>query len=159
VDTTTERLDGYRRALEAHNISFNEKFVVKGQSRIRGGYHGITSLMELDDSPTAIFSTNNLMTLGALHAFRDLGLSVPGDVGLIGFDDHDWADIFTPPLTVVRQPTFEMGVEAARLLAVRMKSEQKSVSEEIKILDGELVVRGSCSKKCLLDFNKAFQPD
>lgn len=148
VDTTSARLEGYKNALKAHQIPFEERYVVGGESRTRGGNRSTCALLKLPDPPTAIFTTNNLMTLGALHAIRELGLNIPKDIGLIGFDDHDWADIFTPPITVVRQPTFEMGVEAAKLLVVRMKAKQGDIQKETMIFNGELVIRCSCSEHC-----------
>ncbi len=157
VDTTSARLEGYKQALEVHEIPFRENYVIGGQSRARGGYQSACSLMEQDDPPSALFATNNLMTLGALHAFRDLGLRVPKDVGLVGFDDHDWADIFTPPLTVIRQPTFDMGLEAAKKLVVRMKTEQEDPQVEVMTQSGELIVRGSCSEQCSLKFYQSLQ--
>jgi len=148
VDTTSERLEGYKKALETHQVLFRENYVVSGQSRTSGGHQSTCSLLNLPDPPTAIFTTNNLMTLGALHAIRDFSLSIPKDIGFVGFDDHDWADIFTPPITVVRQPTFDMGVEAARLLTVLMKARQEDIQKEIKVFNGELIIRCSCSEHC-----------
>lgn len=144
VCTTQTRLEGYKMALESFNIPFREEYVVNGQSRIEGGYQSIKRLMQLDEPPNAFFTINNLMTTGALYAFRELELSCPRDVGLVGFDDHDWADIVTPPLTVIRQPTFEMGVKAAEILINNTKG-LKISHERLK---GKLIVRGSCSEKC-----------
>lgn len=154
VDTTKARLRGYKKALDVYNIPLNQAYIIGGQSRKKGGYQSTCSLMNLPDPPTAIFSTNNLMTLGTLHAFRDLGLQVPTDVGLIGFDDHDWADIFIPPLTVVSQPTFEMGVEAAKMLTQMMKGDKEDDLLELKVLKGKLITRGSCSEHCAERFMK-----
>jgi DNA-binding LacI/PurR family transcriptional regulator len=147
VDTTSARLDGYKKALEANQIPFRERFVVGGQSNSSGGHQSTHTLLSQSDPPSAVFSTNNLMTLGALHAIRHLGLRIPKDIGLIGFDDHDWADIFTPPITVIRQPTFAMGLEAAKLLAVRMAN-RGDIQKETMIFKGELIIRCSCSEHC-----------
>jgi DNA-binding LacI/PurR family transcriptional regulator len=144
VCTTQTRLEGYKMALESFNIPFLEEYVVNGQSRIEGGYQSIKRLMQLEEPPNAFFTINNLMTTGALYAFRELGLSCPRDVGLVGFDDHDWADIVTPPLTVIRQPTFEMGVKAAKILIDNTKG--LKISHER--LQGRLIIRGSCSEQC-----------
>ncbi len=144
VSTTETRLEGYKEALEASRIPFRQEYVIQGKSRIEGGYQGVKQLMALETRPTAIFSTNNLMTSGALHAFRELGLNCPRDIGLIGFDDHDWGDIFTPPLTVIRQPTYQMGVRAANTLIDMAKTKQ--VYHER--LESELIIRGSCSEQC-----------
>jgi DNA-binding LacI/PurR family transcriptional regulator len=148
VSTTTTRLEGYSIALNEFQIPHNPEFVAEGQSSMETGYRSVRSLMELSDPPTAIFTMNNMMTAGALHAFRDLGLRCPIDVGLVGFDDHDWGDIFTPPLTVIRQPTYEMGIRAAKILINNMKNGRKTHVR----LDGELVIRGSCSVDCQKHF-------
>jgi LacI family transcriptional regulator len=144
VSTTKTRLEGYQKALQAFNIPYQAEYVIDGQSRIEGGYKSVKHLMALNEPPAAIFTLNNLMTSGALHAFRELGLSCPKDVGLIGFDDHDWGDIMTPPLTVVKQPTFEMGVRAAKTLISNTKGNH--ITHER--LEGSLIIRGSCSEKC-----------
>jgi DNA-binding LacI/PurR family transcriptional regulator len=148
VDTTSARLEGYKNALASHQLPFKDSYVIEGQSQSKGGLESTRILLTQPDPPTAVFTTNNLMTLGALHAIRDLGLRIPKDIGLVGFDDHDWADIFTPPITVVKQPTFKMGVEAAKLLAVRMKAKQGEIQKETMIFRGELIVRCSCSEHC-----------
>ncbi|HZW02813.1 MAG TPA: LacI family DNA-binding transcriptional regulator [Anaerolineaceae bacterium] len=144
VSTTKTRLEGYQKALQEFHLPFREEYLVFGQSSIEGGYRGVKQLFALPEPPKAIFTLNNLMTSGALHAFRELGIHCPQDVGLIGFDDHDWGDILTPPLTVVRQPTFEMGLRAAKALIASLKG-TPPVHER---LEGNLIVRGSCSAKC-----------
>jgi DNA-binding LacI/PurR family transcriptional regulator len=83
-----------------------------------------------------------LMTLGALKACAQLGLRCPDDVALCGFDDHEWAEIFSPPLTVVRQPTYEIGTTATRLLARAIHGE--ALPAEAVFLKTRLIVRASC---------------
>ena len=73
---------------------------------------------------SAIFVATNQLTLGTLYAFRECGLRCPEDISLISFDDHDWAPLFSPPLTVVRQPTYRLGQSAARLLMQMINGEQ-----------------------------------
>lgn len=145
VSTTQTRLEGYKNALQTSNIPYREDYVINGQSKIGGGYQGVKQLMYLNQPPEAILVINNLMTIGAFHAIRELGLNCPIDVGLIGIDDHDWGDINTPPLTVIRQPTFDMGVRAAKILINNTKSSQITHEK----LDCTLIIRGSCSQKCL----------
>jgi len=82
------------------------------------------------------------MTLGALHAFREKGLRCPQDIAIVGFDDHEWAAIFSPPLTVVRQPTYDLGIMAARLLIKLVKGEE--AERHPGALETELIVRDSC---------------
>jgi LacI family transcriptional regulator len=89
--------------------------------------------------PDALFVANNLMTLGALRAVREAGLRVPDDVLLVGFDDAPWTTMTSPQLTVVAQPTHEIGRVAAQLLA---SSGQASAPRHV-ILSPSLVVRES----------------
>src|SRR5262249_47596967 len=74
-------------------------------------------LLELPEPPDALFVTNNLMTIGAVHAIREAGLEIPRDIALVGFDDEPWTTLTRPQLTVVAQPTYEIGRQAAQLLA------------------------------------------
>jgi DNA-binding LacI/PurR family transcriptional regulator len=157
VDTTEFRLKGYQKALADHGIALQDQYVLDGRSQVAGGYHAARELFTLDQPPTAIFLTNNLMTLGALHLIRDLGLNCPEDIGLIGFDDHEWADIFTPPLTVIRQPTFRMGARAADVLIQKLQEDQpKELNQDL--FPGDLIVRGSCSRDCFEDYFENYQP-
>jgi LacI family transcriptional regulator len=78
-------------------------------------------LLALRNRPDAIFTANNLMTIGALHAIDEAGLIVPDDVGIVGFDDMSWASLVRPPLTSVAQPSYELGAETARLLLSRIE--------------------------------------
>jgi LacI family transcriptional regulator len=151
VSTTMARLEGYKKALDEFRIPFDSDYVVNGRSRAKNGYLCTKELMKLKGPPTAIYSTNNLMTNGVLHAFKEMKLSCPQDIGLLGFDDHHWGDIFTPPLTVIRQPTREIGIRAANALINKINSK---LTERI-CLDGELIVRCSCSIKCFDQNNES----
>lgn len=150
VSTTQTRLEGYKKALADFNIPFRDEYVINGLSKIAGGYNGVKQLMQHEQPAEAIIVTNNLMTIGALHAFRELGLNCPKDVGLIGFDDHDWGDLNTPPLTVIQQPTIELGIKAAKILINNTKSIQITHEK----LDCNLLIRGSCSQGCLQNYLK-----
>ena len=82
------------------------------------------------------------MTLGALLTISEMGLSVPGDVSMVGFDDPEWAPLTGPPLTTVAQPTYEMGVRAARMLFDRIETEPGGEGRKV-LLEPWLVVRES----------------
>lgn len=149
VSTTKDRLSGYKQALLGHGLSIRDEYVYQGTSRLSdNGYSGMMELCSLSERPTAVFATNNLMTLGALHALRKLGLGCPNDMGLLGIDDHDWADIFSPPLSVIRQPASEMGHAAACVLEDLIDGKKQESGWEALSLHGEAVIRGSCSEKC-----------
>jgi LacI family transcriptional regulator len=111
------RLAGYRDALEGRGLPEDGDLVRRADFREEGGHRAACSLLDGPRPPDAIFVTNNLMTLGALRALRERGCRVPDDVTLVGFDDAPWTSLVTPPLSVVAQPTAEIGRQAAELLA------------------------------------------
>jgi len=97
--------------------------------------------LSLTPPPTALVTANNQMTLGALLEIRDLGLRIPEDVSVVGFDDAEWASLVSPPLTTLAQPTYELGVRAMRLLLKRIEDPDGDM--ERLLLEPELVVRKS----------------
>ena len=106
----------------------------------------------MSDRPTAIFAANDQMALGVMNAVAELGLSVPGDVSVIGVDDIEASSLVAPGLTTLRQPTWEMGACAVQTLVDILKaSEEQSEGEAAdslairKVFQAELVVRGSCA--------------
>jgi DNA-binding LacI/PurR family transcriptional regulator len=118
--------------------------VISGESTSEGGAQATHGLLDLRPSPTAIFSGNNLMTIGALHAIASRGLTVPDDVALVGFDDFPfpWSDAFRPHLTTVAQPTYELGRRAAEMLVQMLRTSSPPVVQRA-VLDGKLLIRES----------------
>jgi LacI family transcriptional regulator len=94
------------------------------------------------DVPEAVFINNNLLTLGALLEMRELGLECTKDIGIVSFDDHPWAAVSCPPLTVVRQPTRKLGQAAAEMILALIN--EHPVVERRVVLDCELIRRQSC---------------
>jgi DNA-binding LacI/PurR family transcriptional regulator len=142
LSTSQERLRGYRQALEEHGVAFDPALVREGDSRQAGGREMTAELLRLEQPPTALLVGNNLMTLGALETIHVMGLRIPDDVAIVGYDDIPWALAFNPPLTVVRQPAYEIGQRAAELLLQRIADPKRSTS--LVMLQPELVVRQSC---------------
>ena len=138
TSTANERLAGYRAALAAAGIPFVGDLVSRQDYRPHGGYDATLALWA-HDPPDALFVANNLMTMGALRALRELGCDIPGDVRVVGWDDSPWAELLDPPLTVVAQPNIEIGRSAARLLAILRKGGQP----QALTLTPELLVRES----------------
>lgn len=118
--TTSERVNGYRAALRAAGIPFDADLIQSGGSIVDPAQEACRHLLALADPPTAIVTANNLMTIGAMRGLRDAGRRVPEDVALVGFDDFDWADSFSPRLTVMAQPCEQIGIRAAQLLIKRL---------------------------------------
>ncbi|MFI9148945.1 LacI family DNA-binding transcriptional regulator [Streptomyces sp. NPDC053367] len=120
LSTTSERITGYRHGLAAAGLPYDERLVVHGDSAAAGGERATAALLSLAATPTALVTANNAMTIGALRALRDRGLSVPDDMALCCFDDFAWADLFSPRLTAIAQPSKEIGAQAVRVLLDRL---------------------------------------
>ncbi|MFI6206698.1 LacI family DNA-binding transcriptional regulator [Streptomyces sp. NPDC051041] len=120
LSTTRERITGYRHGLAAAGLPYDERLLVHGDSESAGAEQATAALLSLAVPPTALVTANDAMTLGALRALRDRGLSVPGDIALCCFDDFPWADLFSPRLTAVAQPGRELGARAVRMLLERL---------------------------------------
>lgn len=115
-DNALARLAGYRAALIQAGAAVDDDLVHVGRYGVNSGYEGAQRLMALDDPPTAVFASSDDTALGALHAFREAGVSVPGEVSLVGFDDLPVAPWIDPALTTVRQPLAAMGATAVDLV-------------------------------------------
>lgn len=142
LSTTAERVRGYRLALERGGLPFDPVLVADGGSQRDQARDAMHALLELPDPPTAVVSGNNFMTIGLLRAIAERGLTVPDDLALVGFDDFEWADLFAPRLTVIRQPTAELGSRAVELLLSRL--EDPSRPPRVERLDATFVHRDSC---------------
>lgn len=116
VSTARERLQGYCEALETAQVPYLEELVLPGDHREQGGRLAALQLLSGRERPTALFVGNNEMTVGAVLAARELGLNIPGDLSVVGFDDSRWAQTMSPALSVVSQPTYELGQLACQHL-------------------------------------------
>ncbi len=140
--TGRERYEAYKKALDDHGIGLDEDLMTVGDSRQDSGYRLALQLLGLKEPPTALFTVNNRMTLGALAAIQERGLRIPQDIAVVGFDDMPWAALLDPPLTVVAQPTYDLGQIAAEMLIARVSDPDRPVQEIT--LATTLVVRRSC---------------
>jgi LacI family transcriptional regulator len=115
----------------------------------------ITTLLQLTNRPnpvTAIFCGNNLTTRNVLHGLAGLGVKVPREIALIGFDDFETADILDPAVTVIAQPGDEMGRRGAQLLFSRILGKNRSHAGGQLVLPVDLIVRSSCGEHpCKVD--------
>ncbi|MBI5031720.1 MAG: LacI family DNA-binding transcriptional regulator [Chloroflexi bacterium] len=141
ISVGTERQRGYENAMHDYGIAVDAMLIQPGNFKENGGYQAASKLLELKPRPTAIFAANNLMTMGAYQAISDKGLRIPDDISVIGFDDMPWFGLVHPPLTAVRQPTYEIGAQAAELLFARLLDSTTPIQR--KILQPELIVRSS----------------
>jgi LacI family transcriptional regulator len=138
-----DRIKGYKKALQYYGILFNKKYVGEGDFRIKGGYQMMNNYLKLDNPPTAIFTANDLLAVGAIEAIREKGYDVPNDFSIVGFDDIRLASYLSPPLTTIRQPMIEMGYLAIIKLLERIENK---VSHENIFIKPELIERKSCRK-------------
>lgn len=123
LKTNDDRLRGYTAALEANKIPYEESLIYKGDFRYQSGYDAIPVL--LPKKPTAVLCLNDMMAYGAMNALSDQGIRVPEDVSVMGFDDIFFSQITSVPLTVIRQPAYDMGQKAGQVLLAEMSAHAK----------------------------------
>lgn len=138
---TRRRFDGYQRALQEASINLVDRYVFYGNFNQAGGDQMAHQFLETSPRPTAIFAANDLIALGAMQLFEQVGIAIPKDVAVVGFDDIDAARLVRPRLTTIANPRYELGQIAAQLLFSRLK-DPKQPHRHI-ILDTRLVLRDS----------------
>jgi LacI family transcriptional regulator len=137
------RQGGYRAALEAQGVDVDHDLIADGDFLVDGGYEQGLRLLALPDRPTAIFAGTDMQAMGVYRAAHELGLRIPEDLSVVGFDDVPIADLASPRLTTVRQPLSEMGAVAARqLLQIRNGEPLRTLRIELAT---SLVIRQSTS--------------
>jgi LacI family transcriptional regulator len=141
LSCSEDRLDGYRSALRTHHIPDAPELIYEGTFFQPDGYAGACALLDIDDPPTAIFASNDVMALGAMDAVRSHSLRVPEDISILGFDDIPQAALVRPTLTTVRQPLEQMGRVATQMLLDMLKNPEKEINRVE--LPTELMARGS----------------
>jgi LacI family transcriptional regulator len=143
VSTARDRERGYESALAAAGISVDRALVTKATADPRGGFEGMRRLLALESPPTAVFTVNNLVALGAIEAVRAAGLEVPDDIALVCFDDIEYASRLYPFLTVMEQPAEAFGSMGTQLLLDRIAG-RGAERTRVVVLPAEFVVRKSC---------------
>ena len=138
---TGRRLRGYRDALAAAGVDLATDQIVVGPASVAGGVAALDRAWRDGLRPTAVLAMSDAMAIGAMRAIRGLGLAVPSDVSVVGFDDIDIATHTDPPLTTIHQPIRRKGEEAVRLLLSVVHGEASR--PEHRRLETRLVVRGS----------------
>ncbi len=141
--TGVERLEGYRATLRAAGLRPDPLLTREGDFKQESGYRWAQALLDLTPPPTALFCTNNLMTVGALQALLERKVRIPDELSLVGYDDMEWWTLTHPPLTTVGQPVYDLGREAMRLLLTQIGREKGRRPQRI-VLKPELILRESC---------------
>lgn len=135
-----ERLLGIDRETREHGVAVPAELVLPGPPTVEGGQSATQALLERDASIDALVCFNDLVAAGALITLKELGIAVPADVAVVGYDDIDFARMFTPPLTTMRAATYDLGRHAMTMLLERMEGRGRGVDI---VLQPELVVRAS----------------
>jgi LacI family transcriptional regulator len=138
IFTAQERLTGYVRAFNDYNIEMNPDYIVHSPYTKDGGIQAINQLLDLPDPPTAIFTTNYPITVNSLKVIMERGLTLGEAISLCGYDQTELFQMFHPPLSVVVQPSREIGVSAAEILLKRM-CEDNSRFPHIQRLKTQLI--------------------
>jgi LacI family transcriptional regulator len=141
---TDERRGGYHAALASAGIMPDPALEVASDFQVEGGIEAAGRLLDAAERPTAIFAFNDNLAIGAMHAARARGLRLPEDLSIVGFDDLEWAQHITPPLTTVRQPLAEMGRMAVSLLT-RLLDNQSFEALHVELAT-RFIVRGSTQR-------------
>jgi len=135
------RLDGYRAALDAAGVPVDPALIRVGDFQVEDGQRLAAELLRLPDPPTAVFAFNDGQAQGVYHAAHAAGVRIPQDLSVVGFDDLPHAKWMLPPLTTVRQPLFEMGAAATRMV-LDLAAEDAQPGNRMELAT-ELVVRAS----------------
>lgn len=149
LSITMERLAGYKAALADNGIEMDDsliKYCLHGGMIFSEVEEIVNELLELKQKPDAIFATADKLTTNCLRILKTKGLKVPGDIGLLGFSNTDLTELLDPPLSIIKQPAFEMGEVATNLLLQLIESKRPVTDFETRVLPTELLIRGSTKK-------------
>src|SRR6266850_3414687 len=141
LTNAAERLKGFPRALDEARISIEPEYVQEARFDRQSGHQAALRLLRMLPRPTAIFACNDLMALGVLLAARELDVSCPEELSVVGFDNLDFTEFTAPALTTVHQSGYQLGATAARLLLERIDGSKQRAKK--LVLQTELKVRNS----------------
>jgi LacI family transcriptional regulator len=141
VTTVLDRIRGYKDGLAFSGLDFKEQLIRVGPYDYMSGYHLTRDLLECNPQLSALFYGDNPLMMGGLQYINERKISIPHSLALIGFDDFEWEQVTTPPLSVVRQPAHEIGVKAAEVLLNRINNPTQERKQYR--FPTELVERGS----------------
>jgi LacI family transcriptional regulator len=146
LSTGLDRLKGYQHALKDNRIELNEDYVIQGPFTRETGYEGTKQLLAMKARPEAIFGGNDYIAMGVIDAVEELGLHIPGDIALVGFDDTEFASNQRIRLTTVSQRKYEMGNLGVQILIDYIERKETDYLHKV-ILEPRLIIRESCGQK------------
>jgi DNA-binding LacI/PurR family transcriptional regulator len=137
------RKEAYRAFLAEQGLPVNDDWMAPGEFTMNGGYSGMKQILSKPETPTAVFCANDEIAVGAIHAASELGLAVPRDMSIVGFDNAPLSAAFLPAITTIRQPVQELASEATQAL-IRLIDGSPGVPSQV--FPTELIVRDSTSR-------------
>src|SRR5450759_2049469 len=141
MSTGLERQTGYEKALRAHGLAPKAEYIKYVPPKMEAGYVTALKMIDAPEPLDALFTVNSILAAGALQAIQERNLSMPDDIALVTFDETTWTSLVQPAITLIAQPTYEIGKTAAELLLQRVVDPSRPTRQAI--LKGQLLVRGS----------------
>jgi LacI family transcriptional regulator len=141
LQSSLDRLNGYKQALAENQIPVKPELITYGDFSFESGQKTLKDIIASQTSFDAVFGANDMMTLGAIMVLSEFGMDIPGQIEVVGYDDILLASLFKPALTTVRQPAYEMGAEAVKMILRAINSKKEFVTS--KVFEPQLVVRES----------------
>jgi LacI family transcriptional regulator len=138
-----DRLRGYKKAFFMNNIPLDESYIFYGEHNMESGYKETKEILQMKEPPTAIFATNNMVCLGCMKALCELGIRIPQDIALVGFDQIETFDILNLKISVVFKDTEKMGKTAMELLLEKLNDKEGERHTKRVILPTEIKLKGS----------------
>jgi len=135
-----DRFTGYMNAFAQYGLQPDKDLIKEGIFSTKTGYCSASELFSSDNRPTAVFASNDQIALGVMHAAREMGISVPEDLSIVGFDDIPISEYFTPPLTTVKVPIYDVGKAAMKLVYQVMNHKEY---ERNIWFNTQLIIRGT----------------
>lgn len=137
------RHQGYQQALRRAGITMNASYSIASDFTFQGGAKALRQLLALREPPTAIFCHNDMMAIGSIQEAKKLGLRVPQDISIVGFDDIEFSQYCDPPLTTISQPRYEIGRQAMLMMLELLKG--RDVRAGSRLLETQLIIRNSAA--------------
>ncbi|WP_281636177.1 LacI family DNA-binding transcriptional regulator [Flavobacterium marginilacus] len=146
IKAFTERIRGYKAALNEYNINFDQNLIYSGDISIEAGRKGVQYFLELEKKPDAVFATEDFTALGALKELKEREINVPNQFGVMGFCNDLFSEHITPSLSTVDQKTVQMGEEAFNLIYELISKKGEKINLQRRILTPALILRQSSNK-------------
>lgn len=141
-EVSQRRLEGYKKALKEAGVDYNSDLISFNVPVSESGYKEAIKLLCTGEAPTAIFTYNDVMAFGVIRAAKELGIKIPEELSVVGFDDIFFSSFTDPPLTTIRQLKEELGRMAVELLFKLMEGERESL-----LIEPELIIRNTTSRR------------